>query len=326
MVKFESLKTIINDHSRFLVTTHRNPDADAIGSQLAMYHILRKLGKEVLVINHSGTPYNLTFLDKDNVIEKYSPDKHNKVISEVEVIIFTDLNQISRTGSMAEFLSNLDVPKVCIDHHRKPDNFTQYKYIDIKSIATGEIIYNFIKKTGITELDYDIALQIYSAIVTDSGSFNYDRTSPQTHIIAAELLECGVDPSYVHEQIYQQDRISRLKLLGETLCTLNFHAEGQIAYMTITQEAINKTEASDEDVEGFVNYTLAVKGVKAGFLFYELKDGLKISFRSKGNIPINKLAAEFGGGGHLNAAGARLYNVDYKEYIQKIIQAAEKYL
>lgn len=326
MNNFEQLKKIILSHKSFLLTTHVNPDADAIGSQLAFYEILRKLGKTVYTVNHSSTPYFLKFLDPKNVIEKFDEKKHSKLFEEVDVVILLDLNQSKRIARMENYFLKFHGIKICIDHHQDTENIFDCVIGDVSYSATGEIIYDFIKSTNIVELNYRLALQLYTAIMTDTGSFRFERTSPKIHLIAAELLKLGVNPTKIYDEVYDQSHFSKIKLLGETLNTITLDSTKQIAFMIVTHDALRRTGAEEADVDGFVNYCLSIKGVKIGILFYELKDGVKISFRSKGNIPVNKLAAEFGGGGHLNASGTRLFNTTIQDNIDKVVKAAQNYL
>ncbi|MDZ7765530.1 MAG: bifunctional oligoribonuclease/PAP phosphatase NrnA [Melioribacteraceae bacterium] len=323
---FSELNKVIDENNTFLITAHVNPDADAIGSELALYYALKELKKEVRVINHSETPYNLEFLDEDNIVEKFDHEKHAKVIEQSEVLFALDLNQSNRLVSMEKhFLASSGI-KICIDHHPDKGEFADHFLIDTDVSATGQLIYDFIAQSQEIKLNYNMALNIYAAIITDTGAFKYDRTTPRVHYIAADLLEHGVEPSYVFDQIYDQSPIGKIKLLGFALGTMRLNKSSEIAYMTITREMLEKTGALESDVDGFVNYCLAVENVKIGLLFFELKDGIKVSFRSKGKIPINKLAAEFKGGGHLNAAGTRLFNADLNDYQKQIVNAAEKYL
>ncbi|MFA3781448.1 bifunctional oligoribonuclease/PAP phosphatase NrnA [Melioribacteraceae bacterium 4301-Me] len=326
MDDFQKLKQIIFSNRSFLLTTHINPDADAIGSQLAFYEILRKLNKEVFAVNHSSTPYFLQFLDSNNVIEKFDQQNHSQLFQKVDVIILLDLNQTNRIVKMENYFREFAGIKVCIDHHQDPENAFDYIFGNTEYSATGEIIYDFIKSTKIVELDYNIAVQLYTAIMTDTGSFRFERTTSKVHLIAAELLEYGVNPTEIYDKIYSQNHFSKIKLLGEALKTIQLDDTKQIAYMIITNTDIKNTGADESEVDGFVNFCLSIEGVKIGILFFELKDGIKVSFRSKGKIPVNKLAAEFNGGGHLNASGTRLFNVTIEEYLPKIIKAAQNYL
>ncbi len=323
---YKLLHRIIQENNNFLITSHVNPDADAIGSEMALYYALEKLGKNVEVINHSATPYNLEFLDKHKVIQKYDPDKHNEFILKADILFALDLNQSNRLVRMEEIFMKSEGKKICIDHHQDKGDFADHFIIDTEASATGQLLYDFIENTKVVEVDYDIAINIYAAIMTDTGGFKYDRTTPRVHYIAANLLEIGVDPSFVFDQIYDQSSIGKLRLLGSALESLQLDESKQIAYMTITREMLENTRAIESEVDGFVNFCLAINNVKIGLLFFELKDGIKISFRSKGNIPINKLAAEFEGGGHLNAAGTRLFDAKLDEYKKLVVEAAKKYL
>ena len=323
---FSTLKKIVEENSDFIITCHVNPDADAIGSELAFTDLLKQKNKNVRVINYSKTPYNLEFLDKDNIIEKYEAAKHDEIIKTTDVIILLDLNQISRTVKMENTVRTSGAIKVCIDHHTEPENFSEFMLVNKSYSSTGEIIFDFITQTGIAELNYNIALQLYAAIMTDTGSFRFERTTPELHRKVAILLEQGVNPYDVYDKIYAQFYLSRNKLLGYALTTLELSESGKVAYMTITQKMLKETGALEADVDGFVNYCLEIKGVQIGMLFFELKDGVKVSFRSKLDVPVNLLAEKFNGGGHFNASGTRLYDTKLSDIKPKIIQSAEDLL
>ncbi|UCH65169.1 MAG: bifunctional oligoribonuclease/PAP phosphatase NrnA [Ignavibacterium sp.] len=323
---FKILKKIIDENKSFLLTTHVNPDADAIGSEIALYHILKRLGKEVLIINHSVTPYNLTFLDIDNIIRKFNLESDKNFIDDADVLVALDFNRANRLVSMEESFVQSDKIKVCIDHHQDAEKIFNYYFNSDEYAATGQILYDFIKQTKIVDLDYKLAYPIYTAIMTDTGSFRFDRTTPQLHRITAELLECGFDPEDVYDKVYDQSKISKVRLLGKTLDTLKLAGDNKIGYMLITQDTFNELNAIESDTEGFVNYTLSIDNIVLGILFIELKNGFKVSFRSKGALPVNQLAAQFGGGGHTNAAGARFLKSKMNDEMQNIILESEKFL
>lgn len=327
MIDFGILKELILSNKSFLITTHVNPDADAIGSEVAMYLMLEKLGKEAKVINHSLTPYNLEFLDVQKRIEQYHPEKHLKYFQECDVLIALDFNRSDRTVSMKDAFNASSKLKICIDHHLDPENFADHYFIDTEYSATGHIIYDFIQSTDIIKLTSKIALPLYAAIMTDTGSFRFERTTPELHRIAANLLETGVVPGEVYDNIYDQSKFSKIRLLGRALDSMKLTGlNNQIGYMVLRRNDFIECEAIESDTENFVNYALSVENVVIGLLFLELKQGFKVSFRSKGNIPINKLASIFGGGGHLNAAGARLLDGNMTEFIPVILAETEKFL
>lgn len=325
MIDFEKLKEVLLSSEKVLITTHVNPDADAIGSEMAMYHILTELGKQVFILNFSSTPYNLCFLDPENVVKQYSSAEHDDLIKSVDLIIAVDFNRSDRTVKMKNSIDESRAVKICIDHHLQPENFTDYKFIDNEYSSTGEIIFSLIKVTGIVKLNYNIAFNLYAAIMTDTGSFRFDRTTPELHRKVAELLEAGVDATFVYDAIYDQSKFGKVKLLGRALNTLKLDAEGGVSYMVLMQNDFDETQAVESDTDGFVNFSLSIEKVRIGILFIELKDGFKVSFRSKGNIPVNLLAGEFGGGGHKNASGARFFHKKLNDNLNEILQKAEEY-
>lgn len=326
MNQFDQLKNIIESNTSFLITSHVNPDADAICSELAIYLLLKKLGKKARIVNHSLTPYNLEFLDEEKVIERYDEKIHENIFNDADVMMLLDLNQANRVVRMEKGLRGFKKTKVCIDHHQDPEKFYDLFVGGTDYSATGEVIYDFIKSTDIVKLDYQIAYQIYTAIMTDTGSFRFERTSPKIHKIIAELLEFGINPTQIYNKVYDQFHFSRIKLLGEALNSIQLDSTKKIAVMTLSNETQLKHNAVEADVDGFVNYCLSIQGVQIGILLYELKDGVKVSFRSKGNIQVSKLASEFGGGGHSNASGARFFNIKIDDIINDVTEAAKKYI
>lgn len=326
MIDFEKLKSIILNNSSFLITTHVNPDADAIGSEVAFYYLLKKLGKDAFIINHSSTPYNMEFFNDGNIIQHYNEELHKNIFNEVDVIAALDFNRADRTVRMEKEIRESNKLKICIDHHQDPENFADHFFIDTESCATGQIIFDFIKSTKIIELDLKIAEAIYAAIMTDTGSFRFERTTSEVHKIVAELLEIGINPEKVYDQLYDQSKFSKIKLLGRALNSIKLDANGKLGYMSITQKDFDELNAIESDTENFVNYNLSIENVILGILFIELKNGFKVSFRSKGEIPVNLLAKEFGGGGHINASGARFFTNNMQEMIHIIISKAKSYL
>ena len=327
MIDFIKLKEILINNGSFLITTHVNPDADAIGSEVALYFILKNLGKKVFIVNYSSTPYNLKFLDKENMIEKYDEHKHRELFNKADVLVAMDYNRSDRIVKMQQKFLESKKLKICIDHHQEPENFVDYFFSDMSYTASGQIIYDLIKKTGIVRLNNETALPIYAAIMTDTGSFRFERTTPEIHKIAAELLGYDIDPTDVFDKIYDQSKFGKIKLLGEALNSLKLYGKkNEIAYMVLTRDMFNSTKAEEHDTDGFVNFSLSVEKVKIGLLFIELNEGFKVSFRSKGDIPVNKLAQEFGGGGHINAAGLRIFDKNLNDYLTFILTRAEEYL
>ncbi|MEJ2105377.1 MAG: DHHA1 domain-containing protein [Ignavibacteriaceae bacterium] len=215
--------------------------------------------------------------------------------------------------------------KICIDHHQDPENFVDHSFIGVEYAATGHILYDFITNINIVEVTKELADPLYAAIMTDTGSFRFERTTAKVHLISADLLNKGVNPAEIYDKLYDESKLSKLQLLGRCLSSLKLIHYNKIGYMIITQKDFNELNALESDTENFVNNILSIEDVKLGMLFIELKNGFKVSFRSKGNIPVNKLAGEFGGGGHTNAAGARFRESQLLDMIPVILNEAEKY-
>jgi phosphoesterase RecJ-like protein len=325
MIDFKKLADIIKRNNTFLLTTHVNPDADAIGSEIALYNVLDQLKKEVKIINHSSTPYNLQFLDPDNKIEKYDSEDQNTYLFDSDVLVALDFNRVDRLVSMQSAFTESDKLKICIDHHQDAEDFADHYFNDSNYAATGHILYNLVASTNIVKMNKEIAYPIYAAIMTDTGSFRFERTDSNLHRVIANLLDYGVIPSEIYDQLYDESKLSKTKLLGRCLNSLQIINEGKIGYMVLTQKDFSELEAIESDTENFVNYGLSVEGVQMGLLFIELKNGFKVSFRSKGNLPVNKLASEFGGGGHINASGARFRDKQMQEMMPIILDKAKMY-
>lgn len=326
MIDLNKLSDVLKNNNSFLLTTHVNPDADAVGSELALAYYLHSSKKKVKIINYSPTPYYLTFLDKNNLIEQYQPSFHDNLFNEMDVLIALDFNNVSRLSKMGELFKASDKLKICIDHHQNPQNEFDYVFVDTNYSATGHIIYDLFKNYLRIDISKDIAETLYAAIMTDTGSFRFERTTSEVHNIAGELLNAGVDPYYIYDEIYGKSRFGKIKLLGIAINSIYLIGDNNsIGVMTISQNDLKSTSTDEADTDGFVNLIMSIEGVKIGLKFLELKDGFKVSLRSKGNIPVHELAAEFGGGGHKNAAGIRIKNQSINDLKEKIIARTEFY-
>ena len=323
---FEKCKSIINEKKTFVLTTHVNPDGDGIGSEVALARYLRKCDKEVTIINHSATPPNYQFLDPKNEIIHFSPTLHSGKIRKGEVIFIVDTNHLTRLRSLEPYVRESTAIKICIDHHLDKDDTADLYLIDEPATATGEIIYHLIQYLDGDKIDTEIARALYTAIMTDTGSFRFPKTDPEIHQIAAHLIQRGADPPEIFQEVYEKGTVNALQLLGKALANLKTVHDGRVAYMIMTREMFRETGTSEYQTENFIDYTMRIGGVQIGLLFNELPDGVKISLRSKGQIPINELAKDFGGNGHLNAAGARLFNQKLHGTVQAVLERSLAYL
>ncbi len=283
--------------TKILLSVHISPDGDALGSQLALMRALEKIGKTITSHNLDPVPEIYRFLPNADRIRVGLP-----VIGEYDAIIVLDTDP-PRTGLFdasppANILIN-------IDHHITNPAPWPNTWLDPNAAATGEMIYNLIRRLGIP-FDRDIALCLYTAIFTDTGSFRYSNTSPESMKISANLLEAGADPWLVTENVYESFAFRRLKLLGNVLAGMDRSEDGRVAWVVVTDEMYRRTGTSAEDTDNFVNFVRSVKGVEVAILFRQIgAEEYKISMRSKGRVDLSSLAQSFGGGGHRNAAGGK---------------------
>jgi phosphoesterase RecJ-like protein len=323
---FEQCKAIFAKKNKFVLTTHINPDGDGLGSEVALALYLTGEGKSVSVINQSETPAYYAFMKSLFPIATYSPGNHDNIIKGADVIIALDTNTSARFSALKEAVLQSGALKICIDHHPDREAFADLYIIDEQATATGEIIFKLLKHLNGNAVTSPMAEALYAAIMTDTGSFRFPKTDPETHTIAAELLKRGADPAKIYQQIFEEGSANRLKLLGRALDSLTIYHHGAVAAITLSQKDFTETLTSEEDTDNMINYTLTIGGVKIGLMFIELAAGVKVSLRSKGTIPINTLAREFGGNGHLNAAGARVYGKTMDDVVKNVVERSGHYI
>lgn len=311
----------IKKHKRFLISAHVNPEGDSLCSQLAMKKLMISLGKQAFIVNHDPVPEHYKFLPE---AEGVSTGLGRRM--DFDAVLVLDCPTLKRIGGVKDLISK-DKFIINVDHHISNEKFGDVNWVDPNASSTGEMVYRLFKEMRVP-LTKEIALCLYVAILTDTGSFNYDNTSQVTHDIAGELLGYGLDPAVVSESVYERRNPEDIKFLGVVLSTLKVNASGNIAYLEITRKMLEETGADIVKAEGVINYARSIEGVKVAILFKEdLKDRGKInvSFRSKGGADVNKLASAFGGGGHVKASGCVLEG-RLKEVEKKVLARAEKAL
>jgi phosphoesterase RecJ-like protein len=323
---FETCKEIFTAKKTFILTTHINPDGDGLGSEVALALYLTGKGKSVSIINQTETPAYYKFMNSLFPIVTFAAEKHAGLIKDAEVIVALDTNSPSRFSAMKEFVVQSRSFKICVDHHLDREEFANLYLIDEKATATGEIIYNLLKYLDSNAITAPIAEALYAAIMTDTGSFRFPKTDIETHLIAADLLKHGADPTKIYQRIFEEGPVNKLKLLGRALNSLTVLHNGAVATMVLLRKDFIETSTGEEDTDNMINNAMSVGGVKVGLMFVELENGVKVSFRSKGEIPINELAKEFGGNGHKNAAGARIYGSAMSDVVKKVTERSAKYL
>ncbi len=319
---WDKLEALIQNSRSILLTTHIGADGDGIGSEIAFYYYLKNLRKECRIINSTPIPYNFTVIDPDSIIEEYS-NSMNKWISNLDLTIVFDIGDHRRVGDIGEFVYG-HCPSVSIDHHpAKKDHPFKLNLVDASAPATGYLIWKYFKHINLTKdkLPIDIASALYASLVTDTGSFKYQSTTAETHYMAAHLIESGVDGYEIQKNIYEQRKLSQVKLLGEMIQSLHYSSKGKVAWSIISQKMINQVNGADEDIDGFTEYIRSIQGVEISFIILEKPDGThRISFRSSGKYTVNDIAQYFDGGGHKFAAGARIDSLSTIDVEKNIIR------
>ncbi len=285
--------------NRVLITMHRGPDGDALGSALALACALRDLGRDVTVYNPDDLPYNFRFLRGADGVATSVPED-----AAFDATVATDAGAFDRLGP--------DVPPaerrgvlINLDHHITTEPFGDINYVDPHAASVGILAYKIMKGLG-APLSRDAAECIYASILADTGCFRYSSTDPECLRIAAELLEAGVDPWEMTVRVYEQQPLARMRLLADVLGTLEVH--GKLATITITNAMVERTGSETDLTDGFINYARSVDGVEVAASFREPQNGgpWRVSFRSRGRVNVAAIAKQFGGGGHHNAAGCSI--------------------
>ena len=321
----DSVKQLLASPKKIAIIPHRNPDGDAMGSTLGLYHFLKLLGHEPVVITANESPDFLTWLPSFDTVKVFEKDVEgcNKILQEAQIVFTLDFNTLSRVGDfMAEALRRLQAPFIMIDHHQAPDTYAVVTFSDTSYGSTCEMVYHFIQQLGEGHLlNKTIATCLYTGIVTDSGSFRYRSVTGTTHRIAAEFIDLGIDNSNIHSLLFDNHSHSRIQILARALQNMKVLPAYKTSYSTLGQEELNSFGHNKGDTEGIVNYGLSMKDIVFTAFFTENKDEgiVKISFRSKGGFDVNAYAREhFSGGGHVNAAGGKS-NESLEATIQKFI-------
>lgn len=293
-----------------VIIPHISPDGDAVGACSAMAEVLNRLHVEWYIVTCDYIPEYLRFLKNIRVaisnLDK--PDLCRQLINEADIIFMLDHNSVKREGALEEVVATSPADRVVIDHHPDPEEH-QIVVSDTGVSSTCELLYTVVTSIwGKSMITSDIADALYTGINTDTGGFSHNSSSPATFRLVGDLLEAGLNKAYVHEHIYQMNNMSRLRLIGNVLLNkLKVSEIYPVALMPISQEELEKYHYKDGDLEGLVNIPLTVREVLVSIQITQRKERVKLSFRSKGNIPVNEWAKRwFNGGGHLNAAGGQM--------------------
>ncbi len=304
---WDRIADAFDGHHRILITTHVNPDGDGLGAELGLWAWLRSLGKDARILNPDPLPPRYRFLAGEGDYEAYDPAAHEEAIAAAEVVVVLDISRWERLGALGARLRECGAVKICIDHHPFEGNGMADLYaVDLDAAATGQLCYEMIRDRG-GSVDRRMATGFYISILTDTGSFRFANSDARVHQVAGELLEHGLDPNDLYERVYGNSSLPRIRLLGWVLSHLRLEEDGRILLMVVPREVWTGLGALPSDTEGFVDVARTVAGTEAVALLFEREDGaVKTSLRSRGAMNVNRVAARFGGGGHVLASGATL--------------------
>jgi len=304
---------LIEQQQNFMITSHIRPDGDGLGSGLALYWMLRDLGKDVDVVLRDRVPPSYNVLPASDLV--VVQDDVDKKYDAAFIIECSDVDRPGLPSLRNQFVVN-------IDHHSTTVPFGDINWIDPTAAAVGEMIYNLCKALGV-EVTKEIAECIYTALLTDTGSFHFSNTTERTLKIASELVRRGVEPARISEALFYSAPFSKIKLLGLVLSNIQRDESGRIAWITLDRSTVYDSDASEEDSDGIVNHALSIGAVEAVAFFKELTPGsYRISLRSKGKNNVAKVAELFGGGGHRNAAGCRIEG-DFEDVKRRVIEGLQ---
>jgi bifunctional oligoribonuclease and PAP phosphatase NrnA len=309
---------------RVALSTHINADGDGCGSEAGLARLLAQRDMSVKIINPTPWPALFDYLLGDDVVE--SSAKGTKALAGTDVLVVLDISDLKRLGILAESVRKLKVPRLVIDHHVPSDDPAgNVLFTDTTACATGELVYDLARALGL-EITPAIAQALYTAILTDTGSFRFSNTSPRCLAIAAELLAQGVNPEEMYQRVYANAPLGRVRVLAEALTTLEVDPTHGLAWLSLTSGAVERHDVKSEDLDGIVEHARSIVGTRMALFFRDLGHGrVKVSFRSTGDVDVNRFARRFGGGGHAKAAGAMIPG-SLQDVRATLIEAAREFV
>ncbi len=310
--KVEEFKNILDSSKSIVLTTHHNPDGDAVGSILGLFHALKSKGYPVVAVTPNGFPEFLTWMPNSDLVIRYFDQKIIAVesILNADTVICLDFNGFKRTEEMGEYLLQAKGKKILIDHHPNPENQFDLQFSFIEVSSTCELVYEILSTAFSDDIvNTDSAICLFVGIMTDTGSFSYACSRGRTFQIAGELISKGIDVETIQGLVYNNFSVDRMKLMGFSLNEkMKVLPEYKTAYISLTKEDLKRFKNKMGDTEGFVNLPLSIKGIVFSVLFVEHDSFVKVSLRSRGAFPVNEVSFKhFNGGGHKNAAGGKAF-------------------
>jgi len=324
-MNYSKIEQIIANNEKIFISTHINPDGDSLGSAFAMYHYLKKLGKDCRIINHSEVPIVYSFLNDKDIFDEIS-DENIAFIKNADLGIILDIGDFYRLGEVANIIENTTVETINIDHHALTENdFFTHNFINLEASSVGEILYSYFLSLGNDIIDKEMMLGIYTAVLTDTGSFRFSNTSQLSHEIAVKAIKMGINISEIYQNIYENSSVSRIKLLGNVIQKLNFDCNDELLWFSLNNDMVKEVDGTNQDFDGFTDFFRGIQGVEIALMLYDLKGKVRLSFRSKGKYKVNEVAKKMGGGGHPFAAAA-LVDGDFSDVKSKVLGLLSTYI
>jgi len=303
-IDWSALARLLVPCRRVLLTTHVRPDCDAIGSSVALAAVLEQLGKQVVLVGGFDVPPNYRFLDPEHRFQRIGRDVPDRIVDQVDLLMILDTSAWAQLGDMAEPFRRSGAKKAVLDHHLSADDLGAEVFRDARAEATGRLVVAAADHLNVP-LDTRIATALFAALATDTGWFRFCSTTAETYRLAARLTELGARPDELYRQLYENESLARLHLVGRAIGRTRTDLQGRLIYTSILRQDFEETGALASDSEDVINLTLAVAGTEVAVILIEQASGqFKISFRSRNDLDCSRVAEQFGGGGHRNAAGA----------------------
>ena len=318
-----SLLDLVRSRERFVLTSHVRPDCDALGSELGLAGILEALGKDVRIVNAQATPPNLRWIDPERRIESLAEQVRPADLADRDLFVVLDTSALAQLGAMGDVAKSMRDRVLVIDHHVSEDDLSDMWFKDTSAEATARIVYEIGLRLRVP-LTERIATPIYAGLSTDTGGFRFPSVSGESFRMAARLVDAGASPPAIYRELFEQDTLARLHLVGRTIAGAKTSYDGAVIYSTVRQSDIKEVGALPSDTEDLVNLTLTVKGTELAAILIEQPDKrIKVSFRSRGPVDCSALAGRFGGGGHKAAAGS-IIDGPFDSAYERVVAAVDE--
>ncbi len=306
---------------KILLTTHMTPDGDGLGSELAFLRHLRRLGKKVAILNCSSVPEDLRFLVRSGEVITFQKDKHEEMVAEADVICAFDLGAAGRLGRMEGPVRSAKCSKILIDHHLFDNDLFDVLFVDTQASSSAELTFTLLEEMEMKKLDVDVAEPLQVGLIQDTGSFNYNTTTPSALRLAAKFLEAGVKPYRLWRKLNCQKPLHRVRFMGNNIAKIELHEGGRLSSVLCDLEYMKKVKGEPRDAFEVVNHLLSIRGVEVGCFAVQIASNkTKFSLRSAGRLDVCDLAKEFGGGGHRFAAGFTVEKKSAQEAFAEVLE------